>query len=636
MAGNLALAEQSFRQERYIEALDILNRLSSLTEDPRAIDLLGETLVRLGMCQDAADIFEDAAERHNEWRLLFLKRAARLRLALGDKGRAEANALRISGIAQQDPDAAFVLIEVLEHKRDRGLVEHLRYNLIDSKDPAHLELAHQLFGEDRSDHRLLPLFRNLARLKPDDQSLRRTAIAFAREYADYDLIEELNADGGNDPLNDPGLRMELPLDNLLWCGDEALNQAMMQPVPAVAFQEENRRRRRSESHAWGKKIRIGYLSADFRPSHVVMRQLADVLRKHDKSRFEVTLFCNSPEAVSDHRRLFVGMGERVDISRMQDQKAAKEIRRRNVDILVDLGGYTAYSRASLLNLGLAPLQVSWLGFPAAATGLDCDYVIGDQTVTPEASAPFFSEKLCRLPESYMPNDPTVRPLPEERSRKSLGLPEGRFVFASFNAPKKITPKVIALWARLLSAAPDSVLWINGRMKTTEDNIRVRFARLGVDPTRLIFAEPVRDYAEHIHRIRAADLGLDPFPYTGHATTADCLWAGLPIVAMKGGNFASRVSESQLKAIGLGELVAEDEAAYLSLALSIAANPREAKALKEHLDQSRFTAPLFDSARFCRYLEAAFVLMTERARAGLEPDHLDVPALPLCDRADRDR
>ncbi len=625
--GDLALAEQSFRQGRYTETLDILNRLSALSGEPRAIDLLGETLAALGMLKDAADIFENAAERGDGWRLVFLKKAARLALAAGERKRAELNALRITSIAPGDPDAAFVLITVLDRNKDRKIVEHLRYNLIDSQDSAHLELAHRLFGEDRSNDRLLPLFRNLARLKPEDQQLRLTAIAFAREYADYDLIEALNADGGDDPLADPGLARETPLDNLLWCGDEALNRAMMRPTLDIAFDETNRRRRRREPHAWGQKIRIGYVSADFRPNHVVMRQLADVLRRHDKSRFEITLFCNSPGPDFDRRRFFAEMGQRVDISGMRDHKAAKEIRRRNIDILVDLGGHTAHSRASLLNLGLAPVQVSWLGYPATATGIDCDYIIGDHVVTPDASAPHFGEKFCRLPESYMPNDPTVRPLPEERTRASLGLPESRFVFASFNAPKKITPRVIALWARILAAAPDSVLWINGRMKTAEDNIRLRFSRLGIDPLRILFAEPIRDHAEHIHRIRAADLGLDPFPYTGHATTADCLWAGLPIVAMKGGNFASRVSESQLRAIGLGELVAEDEEAYIALALSIAKDPERAKALRTRLDAGRLTRPLYDSDRFCRHLEAGFTMMAERARAGLEPEGLDVPAMP---------
>lgn len=627
ISADLGLAEENFRQGRYVETLDILNRLPALSSDPRAVNLLGDTLARLGMPKDAAEIFETSAERADFWRLVFLKKAARFFLLAGERKQAESNALRITGMVASDPDAAYVLLNVLDRNRNRQLLDNLRYNLIDSDDPAHLELAHKLFGEDRSNERLLPLFRNLARLKPDDQHLRLTAIAFAREYADFDLLEELKAEGGGDPLEDPGLRGETPLDNLFWCGDEALNRAIVTPKPGIPFDPATRHRRRTEPHSWGKKLRIGYLSADFKPSHVVMRQLADVLRKHDKSRFEITLFCNTPPADFDRRRFFADMGERVQISDMRDQKAAKEIRRRNIDIVVELGGHTAHSRASLLNLGLAPIQVNWLGYPATATGLDCDYIIGDRVVTPDTSAEFFGEKFCRLPDSYMPNDPTVRPLPEERSRTALGLPEDGFVFASFNAPKKITPRVIAVWARILTASPQSVLWINARMRSAEDNLRQRLVKLGVDPQRIIFAEAIRDHMEHIHRLRAADLALDPFPYTGHATTADCLWAGLPIVALRGGNFASRVSESQLRAIGLGEMVAGSEEEYVALATAIAADPARAKALRARLDEGRFTAPLYDSERFCRHLEAAYELMAARAREGLEPAAIDVPRLP---------
>ena len=626
MAGQLALAEDNFRRGQYVETLDLLNRLSNLHGDPKAVNLLGDTLARLGMPKDAAEILEASAERPDFWRLVFLKKAARYFLMAGERKQAEAAALRITGIDPKDADAAYVLLHVLDRKRNAALLDGLRHHLIDSEDPAHLELAHELFGPDRSNERLLPLYRNLARARPGDQEMRLNAIAFAREYADFDLLEELKADGGGDPLSDPGLKDESPLDNLFWCGDEAMNRALIVPKVEPPFDPETRRRRRSEPHVWGKKLRIGYLSADFKPSHVVMRQLADVLRRHDKTRFEITLFCNTPPSDFDRKRFFAGMGERVDVTGLRDHKAVKEIRRRNIDILVELGGHTAHSRAPLLNLGLAPVQVNWLGYPATATGIDCDYIIGDRIVTPDASAPHFGETFCRLPESYMPNDPTVRPLPEERERKALGLPEDKFVFASFNAPKKITPRVIAVWARILAAAPESVLWINARMPAAEENIRLRFVKLGVDPSRILFAEAIRDHKEHIHRLRAADLALDPFPYTGHATTADSLWAGLPIVAMKGGNFASRVSESQLRAIGLGELVVESEDAYVALATAIAADPARAKALRAKLDEGRLTAPLFNAERFCRHLEKAYEMMAERAKAGLEPAVIDAPAM----------
>jgi len=616
-----ALAEQKFRQGDYVETLHVLNHLADLANDPFMMDLLGATFEKLGMEADAASIFEQAAQQFSENKLAFLKNAARLFLASGNEKKAEFHALQILQLKPDDPDAAFMLINLLKAQKDQTIVEHLKYNLIGSDEPTHLELAYRLCGEDRSDDRLLPLFRKLALLVPENLHIRSVLAGFAREYADYDTLDALGPASLSTPLP------ESPLDRLLWCGNDALNRASGKITPSIPFDLAARQRRRSATHRWGAKLKIGYISSDLRPHHVVMRQMGAVLRSHDSNRFDITLFCNSSDQTADKRRFLSAFGRPIDIAGLSDAKAAKQIRRHEIDILVDLGGHTANSRAALLNYGLAPVQVSWLGFPDSTTGIDSDYIIGDAVVTPDTSAPYYGEKFCRLPETYMPNDPSVRPMPGDAGRAAYGLPDDAFVFASFNAPKKITPSVVAVWARILKGAEGSLLWMTGRTRIAEENIRRRFARLGVDPVRIVFAAPVRSYEEHIVRMRVADLGLDTFPYNGHATTSDCLWAGLPIVALKGTNFASRASESQLRATGISDLVANTEDDYCALAITLSRDRARVRHYKDTLDVARLSAPLFDSERFCRHLEAAYEMMALRAKSGLEPDHLDVPALP---------
>lgn len=616
-----ALAKQKLDQGDYLETLQILNHCTDLTNDPCMMDLLGATFEKLGMEADAASIFEQAAQHFSDNKLALLKKAARLFLASGDKKKAEFHALQILQLKPDDPDAAFMLINLLKTHKDQAIVGHLKYNLIGSDEPAHLELAHRLCGEDRSDDRLLPLFRKLAFLAPENLEIVSVLASFAREYADYDTLDALAlADRSTPPP-------ELPMERLLWCGNDALNRISGRITPSVPFDPAARKRRRSAPHRWGAKLKIGYISSDLRPDHVVMRQLGAVLRSHNRDRFDITLFCNAADPAADKRRFLSAFGRPVDIAGLSDGKAAKQIRRQELDILVDLGGHTGNSRAALLNYGLSPVQVSWLGFPDSVTGIDADYIIGDAVVTPDTSAPFYGEKFCRLPETYMPNDPSVRPMPTDAGRAAYGLPEDAFVFASFNAPKKVTPSVAAVWARILNGTQGSLLWMTGRTRTAEENIRQRFAKLGVDPMRIVFAPAVRSYEEHIDRMRVADLGLDPFPYNGHATTSDCLWAGLPIVALKGTNFASRASESQLRAMGIADLVAKSEDDYCALAIKLFGDRARVRHYKDKLDAARLVAPLFDSERFCRHLETAYEMMALRAKSGLEPDHLDVPALP---------
>ena len=420
---------------------------------------------------------------------------------------------------------------------------------------------------------------------------------------------------------------EDPLFHLMWCGDERLNGLIRHMPTGKPFTGEARAARRARPHHFGDKIRVGYLTNDVSDQHPTMILFQRVLEAHDPERFEITLFCYTDADLTasdvEFRKRYPHL---VVIRDLNDDEAAELIRARGIDILVDMKGHTRDARVDLVNRGLAPVQVAWLGFPGTCYGIDCDYILGDPIVLPDGSEPHYHELFCRLPETYQCNDGTARPRPEPPSRSALGLPKDVIVFGSFNKPAKITAKVASLWALVLSAVPDSVLWVLCQPGPARENFTGHMQSLGIEASRIVYM-PRADYAAHMARMAAADIALDTFPYSGHTTTSDCLWAGVPVVALKGTNFASRVSESLLTAIGLPELVAADEQAFVDMAVAMARSPLRRRALKARLEQNRLRMPLFDTERFTRHLETAFEMMVERAAKGLPPQAFDVPALP---------
>lgn len=420
--------------------------------------------------------------------------------------------------------------------------------------------------------------------------------------------------------------VEFPYRHISWCADESLNARLTKVHDAAAFTETSRAARRAVPHAFGDKIRVGYLSGDFSDQHATMRLMQSVLLQHDPERFEITLFCHTPDdLIAIDGGLRSAYPNLVRIGHLRDPDAAALIRSRGIDILVDLKGHTKGARSGLVNHGAAPIQVAYLGFPGSCTGIDCDYVLSDAVVTPQTSRPFYHEKFCLMPESYQANDNVYRPLPPATPRSALGLPPDRIVFASFNAHRKITPATAGLWAEILRQAGNSVLWMMCADRFAQGNFTHWMNEEGIDAGRIIFAEPLA-YPAHIARLQAADIGLDTFPYNGHTTTSDKLWAGVPVPTCRGTHFASRVSESLLRALGVPELVADTPDRYVELCVSLAKDAGQLRLLKDKIAAQRPVAPLFDTTRFTRHLEMAYGLMIERARKGLEPDHIVVPAL----------
>lgn len=368
------------------------------------------------------------------------------------------------------------------------------------------------------------------------------------------------------------------------------------------------------------RIAIGYVSGDFR-DHASMYLMADLLSRHDRTRFRLVAFSLTTDETSSMRKQVMPLFDAFhDVGALTDRDIIALARREEIDIAADLMGYTRHSRPSLFAAGLAPVQVSYLGYPGTTGMPGMDYLIADPVVIPEGSRTHYSEKIAYLPDSYQPNDRNRRIAAQDVTREASGLPADAFVYCCFNNSFKITPVVFESWMRILRATPASVLWLFSYSPAVEMNLREKASSLGVDPARLIFATGL-PLDLHLARHRAADLFLDTAPYNAHTTASDALWTGLPLLTLPGETFASRVAASLLTAAGLAELIASSREAYEDMAIALYRDRGALQRLKERLLANRLSCALFDSERYTLNLEALFAQMVVRRRQGLAPDHL---------------
>jgi protein O-GlcNAc transferase len=362
------------------------------------------------------------------------------------------------------------------------------------------------------------------------------------------------------------------------------------------------------------KIHIGYLSEDFR-QHAVSHQMVEVIERRDRSRFHITAFSYGPDDGSRIRkRIEKAFDSFVDITDKDHEDAAREIHSRHIDILVDLTAYAGSTRSAVLALRPAPIQVNFLGYPGTMGADFVDYLIADKFIIPAELQRFYTEKVVWLPDCYMPNDRS-RPLPSAPSRAECGLPENGFVFCCFNQSYKFTPEVFDIWCRLLKSVPDSVLWLSAPSPVAETNLRREAETRGVSSERIIMANKLETVEAHLARLQCADLFLDTLPYNAHATCSDALWMGLPVITCAGETFPSRVAGSMLTAMGVPELITYNLNDYHQLALDLANDRNRLDSIRRKIVANRDSSPLFDSEKFTRNLERAYVQMISQAESG---------------------
>lgn len=367
------------------------------------------------------------------------------------------------------------------------------------------------------------------------------------------------------------------------------------------------------------KIKLGFFSADLR-EHAVTYLTAELFEKFDKNIFEIFAFSvDMPHQDSMKQRISSACDHFIEVGKETDQAVAAIARKMEIDIAIDLGGFTKDNRLGIFSYRAAPVQISYIGYLGTTGAPYMDYILADKTLIPEQSREFYSEKIAYLP-SYQVNDSKRIISDRVFTRKEFGLPETGFVFCCFNNNYKLTPATFDHWMSILKLAQDSSLLLYSSHIEIENNLKNEAAIRGVDPSRIFFC-PQLPRAEYLARYRIADLFLDTLPYNAGTTASDALWAGLPVLTLTGESFASRICASILNSIDLPELITETSDEFVKQAVELAHDKEKLNLIKYKISQHRHTTPLFNSELFCKNLEVVLKEMHRRSLAGLSPDHI---------------
>ena len=371
------------------------------------------------------------------------------------------------------------------------------------------------------------------------------------------------------------------------------------------------------------KIKIGYFSGDF-GDHPVGYLVTELFEMHDKSKFELYAFSFNTKIKSKIRlRIEKSFDEFIDVSKISDKNVALMARQKEVDIAIDLGGYTKNSRPSIFAMRVAPIQINFLGYPGTMGANYIDYNISDKFIIPQELQQYYSEKIIYLPKCYQPNQKKISPSKKIFSRKSEGLPSSGFIFCCFNNSWKIKPKIFELWIKLLSSVNGSVLWFPGFHSLAIKNLKRECVKLGMDESRLIFSSKEDLREDHQAKIRLADIFLDCFPYGAQSTASDFLRVGVPVITLKGISFSNRVASSLLANLNLPELIVTTEVDYQNLAIKLAKNPKYLNEIKTKLILNVKASSIYNIEEYTRNIESSYNIAYERYHNNLIPENIEV-------------
>lgn len=368
------------------------------------------------------------------------------------------------------------------------------------------------------------------------------------------------------------------------------------------------------------RLRIGYFSADIH-EHPCLALLMGMLRCHDRSQFEICIFSYGHNKTGAQRARAKELVDQFhDVAGMSDSALIRFAQDQELDVAIDLMGHTRDSRLGLFRNRLAPVHLSYVGFPGTTGANFIDYLVGDPTVIPPEHRQAYSERVFYMPHTYLPNDNTLAISDKPTTRADFNLPEDAFVLCCFNNNYKISPREFDIWMRVMHQAENSVLWMLKSNTFSEANLRKEAAARGIDPARIIVGDKV-PHPEHMARHRHADIFIDTFNYNAHTTAFEALWAGLPVVTKIGQQFSARVAASMLTSIGLPELITDSDAAYEALILDLATSPAKVQALKDKLAIQRNAQPFFDTESYTRAFENGLRQVHARARDGMAPQDI---------------
>ena len=369
-----------------------------------------------------------------------------------------------------------------------------------------------------------------------------------------------------------------------------------------------------------KKLRVGYFSADF-CEHPVSYLLNKVIELHDRSCFEIHGFSISGSQEDTMRKkMRRSFDFFYDVEELTDKNIALLSRKKEIDIAIDLMGYTKNCRTGIFAYRAAPIQINYLGFTGTMGADFIDYIIGDKFLIPKDNQENFTEKQVYLPNTYMPTDNKREISSRYVSKKEFDLPEDSFVFCCFNNHYKITPDVFDIWMNFLHKVEKSVIWLSKPNRFSEINLKKEAIKRNINPSRLVFAEklPIKD---HLARYQFGDIFLDTFNYNAHTTACEALWGGLPVITKEGKGFSARVASSLLRAINLPELITKSKKEYEDLVLELVNNPKKLSTIKQKLLANRSSQPLFNTEKYTKHLEDGYKSVFNRYMQGLNPKNI---------------
>ncbi|MFZ2267922.1 MAG: tetratricopeptide repeat protein [Azonexus sp.] len=607
------------RQNRIDEACRHYGRALQLADNPAARSVV------LGNWGNALLANERSSEAEARFRAALADNPANRQAAigLGDALRRLARAVESEKVLREvlatEPDNAVAWVnlaatlQALGRPGDAAEANRSAIRLDPNSAVAHYNLGCLLMDAGQNGEAIAQLSQSL-RLDPDYADAAATLLRLAQSTCAWDVAEPLEAQA-RQRVRDGGtvfpfafLAIPASREEQQHCARQWAKRRYGSVSPLWQHQPGQRQA--------ALRRRIGYLSSDFH-DHATAYLMAEIFELHDHRQFELFAYSSGPDDRGAMRgRLLKAFDHFTDIAPISDEAAARRIQADGIDILVDLKGYTRDSRTGILAYRPAPVQAQYLGYPGTLGADFVDYVLTDEIVTPPEHLEAYDEAAAYLPGSYQCND-RQRPLGQSPGRAACGLPDQAFVFCCFNHSYKIRREVFAVWCRLLTSVPDSVLWLLRSNPEGEAALRAAAAAFGIAGERLIFA-PVVPLPAHIARIGEADVFLDTQPYNAHTTASDALWAGVPVVAWRGDAFPSRVSSSLLTAVGLPELIADDAEQYFSLAKRLADEPAWRAELGQRLVAARQQGRLFDSQGFTDDLEGLYRAMWARFAAGEAP------------------
>jgi len=609
---------------RYAQARQIADRL--LTEhpdDPEILHIAGLVRFRQGELDEAIDMLGRSLELRPDSADV-LANLAQMQFELGHFESAQACFAAALGLAPADHVLRYRVGQCLFELKDYAQAERAYRDVLQQAPdftPAHYDLGLALSMQDKPEAAIAS-YDAAARLDPFELDGRSRAANLRQTLCRWDGLDRARAEI-IEPAVRPGFatkRPPVPLEILRLpirltpaefrkIAEDFARAHELVAKPAFTFAP-------PAPAAAGRRLRIGYVSSDF-GDHPVGHIVGGLLGHHDRARFETVAYgLSASDGGPERARIAAAADRMIDLSAHTAREAAQRIHQDGIDILIDLAGHTRGNGLQIFARRPAPLQVTWLGFPATL-GVDfIDYMLVDPIVVPADEQPWYSERLVHLPAPYFAvQPPAARPVP---SRAAVGLPERGTVFGAFTLSHKIEPQVFGAWMRILTRVPASVLWLRVDHPLAQQALREHATAHGIAAERLVFA-PRLPQAEHLARLRAADLYLDTFYYGGHSTMADMLSLGVPAVTMPGDRFSARVGASLLRSSGLEDLIARTPEDYEAIACRLATEPATLTSVRERLAKARTTAPLFDTATFVRHLEAAYRSMWQAYVAG-QPTH----------------